>query len=231
MSRIRENNDLLLNGYYLTKPELKDRLRKMGIQLENKDFSKQHYVDLYNRIILEYDRRMKIKSIIEIDMIDNPDKILNRKRERENYSKIQDHLTEEKSNKRRNGIRYDENMNIEDKKDFRNSNDNLKLGNVSFEEMKHIIARQLKSNSEEKNETNTYNSNYHLSPSIRSVSLKNEEIGKLTFARPTNDELRDNNELANFTENNESADVVKRLDYSDGNEIYNEMSGNKFFKK
>ena len=89
MSRIRENNDLLLNGYYLTKPELKDRLRKMGIQLENKDFSKQHYVDLYNRIILEYDRRMKIKSIIEIDMIDKPDKILNRKRERENYSKIQ----------------------------------------------------------------------------------------------------------------------------------------------
>lgn len=82
-SSYEKNDDNIIDGKYLSKPELKSRLIQMNMQLDKKDHKKEYYVDLYNKLVLQYERRMLIKSIIETDIIDNPTKILNKKRARD----------------------------------------------------------------------------------------------------------------------------------------------------
>ena len=79
-----ELNENLLDGKYLSKSQLIERLVKMNIDLDHsKVEQKQHFVEMYNRVIQEYDRRTKIKSILDTDIIDRPQKVLKRKRERD----------------------------------------------------------------------------------------------------------------------------------------------------
>jgi len=76
-------DDLLLDGKYLSKNELIERLLKMNIELDNRVESKQYFVELYNKLIQMYDRRMKIKSILDADYIEKLQRNLSKKRERD----------------------------------------------------------------------------------------------------------------------------------------------------
>jgi hypothetical protein len=83
-----ECNENLLDGKYLSKQELIERLQKMNIELDNKVEGKQYFVDLYNKLIQQYDRRMKIKSILDADGVDKSLRILQKKRVRDDGSQI-----------------------------------------------------------------------------------------------------------------------------------------------
>jgi len=77
-------NENLLDGRYLSKSQLIERLVKMNVDLDHSKVEhKQHFVDLYNRVIQQTDFRMKIKPILDTDIIDRPQKVLKKKRERD----------------------------------------------------------------------------------------------------------------------------------------------------
>jgi hypothetical protein len=89
MSTLIEDSyeEFLLHGKYLERSELIRRLNMMGVMLDNlRDLSKENLVEYYNNEILNFQRRIKIKSIIETDIVDRPEKNLNRKRERNSNS-------------------------------------------------------------------------------------------------------------------------------------------------
>jgi hypothetical protein len=81
------NEEFLLHGKYLERSELILRLNKMGVNIDNlRDLPKEKLVESYNTEIFNIQRRIKIKSIIESDIIDRPEKNLKRKRERNGNS-------------------------------------------------------------------------------------------------------------------------------------------------
>ena len=49
MSQDQDYENSFLNGKYLSKSELKLRLEKMEIELDNKAHSKAYYIELYNK--------------------------------------------------------------------------------------------------------------------------------------------------------------------------------------
>ena len=76
-------DEQLLDGKYLSKNELIDRLVKMNIELDNRVEGKAYFVELYNKLIQKYDRRMMIKSILDADFMEKIQKNLSKKRDRD----------------------------------------------------------------------------------------------------------------------------------------------------
>ncbi len=76
-------DEQLLDGKYLSKNELIDRLVKMNIELDNIVEGKAYFVELYNKLIQKYDRRMMIKSILDADLMEKIQKNLSKKRDRD----------------------------------------------------------------------------------------------------------------------------------------------------
>jgi hypothetical protein len=82
MSNDYSDDEFLLDGYDLSKLDLKRRLQKMDYQLDNRDFGQEYYADIYNKLVKQYERRMKIRSLLDADRIAFDGTTLNRKRKR-----------------------------------------------------------------------------------------------------------------------------------------------------
>ena len=87
----QESDCNLKDGKYLNKSELKNRLRKMDMDLDAKEHKKEYYSDLYNKLVQQYDRRIKIKSILDDDIIEEGGKSLEIKRNRTHSWEIDVH--------------------------------------------------------------------------------------------------------------------------------------------
>lgn len=71
-----------IDGNLLSKSELQSRLLKMDLELDSKNHPKKYYVDLYNRLVQQLDRKMKIINELKNDAAANSNDFISSKRAR-----------------------------------------------------------------------------------------------------------------------------------------------------
>lgn len=140
----QHNNDSLLDGKFLSKSELTKRLSLMGSNPDEiKDANKSRLNEIYNQMVLNVSKRKKIKSFIESDIIDRPDKNLNRKRERDvtNFNTDSNPASPEETSVKKSAKTKQSSSKKNNTKTKASPNITKKPQNVSYEQMLDVMKK------------------------------------------------------------------------------------------